>query len=120
MQLVVRLVAGLRGARRLGVGDDRLLPVADAGKNMRRHVLACGAAGRSANNSWPQRGLFRQSRRVVEMDQVVRDAGMLRLALEDRLEDRRALELHGISLIGRRGGDVELDRIEDLRFVVVG
>jgi hypothetical protein len=49
-----------------------------------------------------------------------RDAGMARLALEDRLEDPCALELHGISLISRRGRDDEFDRIEDLRFIVVG
>ena len=62
---------------------------------------------------------LRQRRRVVEMDQIVGDAGMPRLALEDRLEDRGALELHRIGLVARRGRDVELDGIEDLRFVVV-
>ena len=35
----------------------------------------------------------RQGRRVVEMDQVVGDARMPRLALEDLLQDGRALEL---------------------------
>ena len=53
------------------------------------------------------------------MDQVVRDARMLRLALADRLEDRRALELVGIGLVARRGRDVQRDGVEDLRFVVV-
>ena len=54
------------------------------------------------------------------MDQVVRDAGMPRLALEDRLQDGGALELIGIGLVVGRGRDVERDRVEDLRFVVVG
>ena len=31
----------------------------------------------------------------------MRDAGMLRLALEDRLQDRSALELVGVGLVGR-------------------
>src|SRR6202030_2948732 len=53
-----------------------------------------------------------------EMDQVVGDAGMARLAQEDRLEDRSALELHRIGLVARRRRDVELDGIENLRFVV--
>ena len=50
----------------------------------------------------------------------MRDAGMLRLALEDRLEDRRAFELVGVGLVGRRGGGVEGERVVDLRLVVVG
>ena len=53
------------------------------------------------------------------MDQIVRDAGMPRLALEDRLQDRRAFELIGIGLVVRRGGDVQRDGIENLRFVVI-
>src|SRR5262249_46946619 len=62
---------------------------------------------------------LRQGRRVVEMDQIVGDAGMARLAQEDRLEDRGALELHRIGLVARRGRDVEFDRVENLRFVVL-
>ena len=50
----------------------------------------------------------------------MRDAGMLGLALEDRLEDGRAFELIGVGLVGRRGRDVERDGVEDLRLVVVG
>jgi hypothetical protein len=50
----------------------------------------------------------------------VGDAGMLRLALEDGLEDRRALELIGIGLVRRRRRDVERDGVGDLRFVVLG
>ena len=54
------------------------------------------------------------------MDQVVRDARMLRLALGDRLEDRRAFELVGVGLVGGRGRGVEGERVVDLRLVVVG
>ncbi len=49
----------------------------------------------------------------------MRDAGMTRLALEDRREDGGALELVGIGLVVGRGGDVERYGIEDLRFIVV-
>ena len=38
---------------------------------------------------------------VVEMDQVMRHAGMLRLAFCNRLQDRRALELVGVGFVGR-------------------
>jgi hypothetical protein len=62
---------------------------------------------------------LRQRRRVVEMDQIVGDAGMTWLALEDRLKDRGALELHRIGLIARRSRDVKLDRVEDLGLVVI-
>ena len=53
------------------------------------------------------------------MNQVVRDAGMLRLALDDRLQDGRAFELVGVGLVGRRGRRVERERVVDLRLVVV-
>jgi hypothetical protein len=36
---------------------------------------------------------------VIEVDQIMRDAGMPRLALEDRLQDSSALELVGIGLV---------------------
>ena len=50
----------------------------------------------------------------------MRDAGMLRLALENRLEDRRAFELVGIGLVRRRRRDVERDGVCDLRLVLLG
>jgi hypothetical protein len=50
----------------------------------------------------------------------MRDARMQRLALKDRLEDCRPLELVRVGLIARQGADVERDRIGDLRFVVGG
>jgi hypothetical protein len=45
--------------------------------------------------------LLGDRRVIVEVDQIVGDAGMLRLALEDRLQDRRAFELVDIGLIRR-------------------
>ncbi len=57
---------------------------------------------------------------VVEMDQIVRDARMHRLALGDLLQDGCAFELIGISLVGRRRRRVERQRVMDLRLVVVG
>ena len=63
--------------------------------------------------------LFRDRGIIVEMDAVVRDARVLRLALEYFFQDRRALELIGIGLVGRRSADVERKRIVYLRLVVV-
>ena len=48
------------------------------------------------------------------------DARMLRLAVHDRPEDRRTFQLIGVGLVRRRGGDVQRDRIENLRLVVGG
>jgi len=45
--------------------------------------------------------LIGDGRIVVEVDQIVGDAGMLGLALEDGLQDGRALELIGIALVRR-------------------
>ena len=50
----------------------------------------------------------------------MRDAGMLRLALENRFEDRRPFELIGVGLVGGRRRHIERDRVEDLGFVVIG
>src|SRR5262249_14748833 len=41
------------------------------------------------------------------------------LTEKDRLEDRSALELHRIGLVARRGCDIEFDRIEKFRPVVL-
>ena len=41
---------------------------------------------------------FRKRRRIVKMDQVVRDTRMVRLPLPDLLEDGRALQLVGVCL----------------------
>jgi hypothetical protein len=54
------------------------------------------------------------------MDQIVRHAGMLRLALGDHFQDRCTLELAGIGLVGRRGRRIERERVVDLRFVIIG
>ena len=48
----------------------------------------------------------------------MRYARMLRLALRDRLQDGRALELVGVGLVGRRSRGVERERVVDLRFIV--
>ena len=88
---------------------------------MRRHVLGVRRGRRDAGIALRRvEALLGDRRIVIEVDQVVRDAGMARLPLEDRLEDFRALELIGVGLVGRRGADIERDGIEDLRFVVVG
>src|SRR5215468_2389869 len=44
---------------------------------------------------------------------------MLRLALEDDLQNGRAFKLIGVGLIGRQGRGVEGKRVVDLRLVVV-
>src|SRR6516164_1061873 len=120
VQLVVGFVAGLGSPRRFRVGADRFLPIADAGEDVGRHVLRVRRRRRDLRIPLGRvEASLRQGRRVVEMDQVVGDAGMARLAQEDRLEDRGALELHRIGLVARRGRDIEFDRIENLGFVVL-
>ena len=112
-------VVQLRNPRRLGVGRDRFLPVADAREDMRRHVLRVRRAGRDLGIT-PGRiePLLRNRRSVVQVDQIMRHARMVRLALRDRLQDRRAFELLGVSLVGRRRRRVQRERVVDLRLVV--
>src|SRR5437899_469529 len=119
VQLVMRFIAGLGSARRYGVGVDRLFPISDARENMRWHVLRMWRC--RGNLRIPFSGieaLFGQGRRVVKMDEVMSDTRMMRLALENRLENAGALELHCIGLVARRSRNVERDRIKDLRFIV--
>ena len=56
---------------------------------------------------------------VVGVNEIVRDAGMLRLALEDVFQDRGRLELIGVGLVGGRSRNVERKGIIDLRLVVL-
>ena len=120
VQLVMAFIAGLCGARGLGVGADRFLPVADTGEDMGRHVLRVRRCRRDLRIALGGiKAFLRQCRRIVEMDQVVGDAGMARLTQKDRLENGRALELHRIGLIARRCRHIELDCVKYLGFVVI-
>jgi hypothetical protein len=88
---------------------------------MRRHVQRMGSGRRDLGVALRRIQTFvGDGGIVVEMDQVVCDARVPGLALEDRLQDRRALELVRIGLIVWRCCDVEGDRIADLGLVVLG
>ena len=120
MQLVVEILGFLRDTRRFGVRGDGFAPIADAREDVRRHVLGMGRRRRDLGvASRSLEALLGDRRIVVEVDQVVRHAGMLRLTLGDRLEDRRALELAGVGLVGRRSRGVERERVVNLRLVIV-
>ena len=62
---------------------------------------------------------FGERRRVVEMDQVMRHARMLRLTRPDLFKNSRTFQLIGIGLVRRRRPDIERQRIVDLRFIVI-
>ena len=53
------------------------------------------------------------------MNKIMSDTRVPRLPLVDRLQDGRSLELIGVSLVGRRGRDVQGNRVEDLCLIVV-
>jgi hypothetical protein len=79
--------------------------------------MRCG--GRDARI--PARGveaLGGDRRRVVAVDQVVRDAGMIGIPLEFALEDRGRLQIRGVGLVGLRLRSGQVERVEDLRLVV--
>ena len=57
-------------------------------------------------------GPGRQARVVVSMDDVMSDAGVLRILLEQRLEQRRRFELLLVGLVGRRCGPEQRQRVE--------
>ena len=82
VQLVVVVLGRFRGARRRDVRRDRFIPIADAREDVRRHVLGMGGRGRDLGVT-PGRieALLRDRGVIIQMDQIMRDAGMLRLAL---------------------------------------
>ena len=87
MHLATAFLFRLRRAHRLDVGRDRFLPIADAGIDVRGHVLRMRRRRRDLGVA--VRGfeaLLRSLRIVIEVDQIVRYAGMLRQTLGDRFE----------------------------------
>ena len=81
---------------------------------------ACGASGAMFGVA-ARRGhaLRRDRRRVVAVDQVVRDARMVGMLRELLLEDAGRLEVRGVRLVGRGLRRREVQRVEDLRLVVI-
>src|SRR3982075_3135380 len=85
---------------RSDVGLDRFLPMADARVDVRWHVLRMRGGRRHLGVAVGSIETLRGGLRIViEVDQVVRYARMLRETPRDRFEDRRALCLLGIGLV---------------------
>ena len=97
------------------VGIDRLLPQAEPGKDVRRHVqrvrdrrcnLCVAHCGRQPE--------FGELLRVVAMDQVVHDSRVVRLGLPHVFQNLGRLFFVSEGLVGRREGAAQiLDRAED-------
>ena len=120
MQLIVEIGRVLRDTLRDLVGVYRLLPVADAREDMRRHMLRVRSVRRDLGVELRRiETFFRDRRIVVEMDQIVCDARMLRLTRKYRLEDRGAFELVRVGLVGRRCRSIERQRVVDLDLIVI-
>ena len=116
---LVRLVARLGHFLRARVRGGGLLPGAHAGEDVRRHVQRVRRRGRDARVA--ARGgepLVGDGRRVVAVDEVVRDAGMVGILPEFVLEDGGRLEIRRVGLVGLRLRPGEVERVEDLRLVV--
>ena len=103
MQLFSHPARLARSFSRAAVGFDRFVPEAHSGEGMRRHVQRVRNSGRQRRVA---AGRFERSlgqwRRVVGVDDVVRQPWMLRHLLEERLENIRRLSLLGVGLVGRR------------------
>ncbi len=112
-------------AERLGrlgrrdVGVDRLLPRSDAREGVRRHVERVrrrrGDGGVAAGRD---QGAVGERRHVVAVDDVVGEAGVLRVLLDQPFEDPGRLEQVGVGLVGRRVRAGDRQRVEHLRLDV--
>lgn len=81
------------------------LEAPEAREDVRRHVEHVRHVGRDLRVSVRRRQRqVRQLRRVVGVDQVVRDARVLRVRGRDRVEQPRCLLLPRVRAIRRRGG----------------
>jgi hypothetical protein len=89
---------GMSGAVRI----DRLLPQPKTGEDVRGHVQRMRHIGRDlriADRSVQAR--LGKLRRIVAVDQVVDDTGMIRLLGPDLVEYQRCLLFIGVGLVGR-------------------
>src|SRR3954453_3892455 len=100
MQLLAGVLALLGSLGGTAIGVNGFVPVAYAREDVRRHMQGVRCRRRDLGVALGSVESLPCDRRIViEMDQVMRDAGMPRLALEDRLQDSGALELVGIGLV---------------------
>src|SRR5262245_54732714 len=100
---------------------DRLLPQSLSGEDVRGHMQSMRSRGCDAGVT-ARRGqpLCSNGWKIVAMDQVMRYAGMIRLLGEYLFQDFRSLQLVGIALVGRKGSNIERQRIEYGRFSIFG
>ena len=110
-----------RGLGRGQVGVDRVLPVPDACERVRGHVQRMRRRRRDlrvarggVERLWGERG------DVVAVNQVVGQARMIRLRLEERLEDRAGGQLVLVSLVAGQRRLGQRQRVEHGRFGVLG
>ena len=115
-----RMVAPRRDCRR-DVRVDRFLPVADARESVRWHVQGVRRGRRDFRVS--PRGVERfgrQGRHVVAVNDVVREARMLRLGREELLEDCARLQAARVGFVGWLLGRAQRQGVEDRRFGILG
>ena len=94
VQLFGSRVLLARGLCRSAIGLDRFLPQAHARERVRRHVQRVRHRRRERRVAARRaQRLLGERRVIVGVNDVVREPGMLRMLLEERLEDRRGLQL---------------------------
>ena len=86
---------------------------------MRRHVISVRGGRRNLGvQSRRFQPLLCQHRIVIAMNDVMRDAWMVRLLLENRLKNFAALALVGKCLVRLRRGDRQRQSVKNGRFTV--
>src|SRR6266850_344911 len=80
---------------------------------------ACGAAGAIVVELRRRYAHRRQRREVVAVDQVVRDAWMVRLLFPFLIQNRGSFELLGVVLVVEVDRPIEGERVKDPRFGIL-
>ena len=113
-----RVVPGAPGRGQVGLDGGR--PIAEAGEDVRRHVLRVGDGGRDPRVGVGGREpVQRQLGKVVGVDDVVREARMAGLLGQQLLQHGPCLDLVRVRLVGGRCGGQQGQAVEDRRFVVL-
>ena len=99
---VLCLLEPPRGLDRAKIGRDRFVPFTQARVDVRRHVLGVRYRRRDRRVAVGRRlALARERRRVVGMNEIVREARVIGMPTEERLEDPACLPLAGMGRVAR-------------------
>jgi hypothetical protein len=119
VQLLTCITFAVRCRPRGDIRRDRIVPETQTRENMRGHMQRVGSGGGDLRVSARGRqAAWRQLRAVISVNQIMRNARVVRMVAINRLQDRRRALLVRMGSVFSRSRRDERQRIEDLCFGV--